>query len=266
MGIAIDTVGAYAAAPGAAFSAATVSPGDSFTVRSFSGQSSATLERLIYSGDVKGGVRVTSANLHDDVTGISFHTDGEPSVMLMPPEQGQRLVSGDTLSVDLEGSTVNDALGALSIVYNGPSWAAARLHQWGDISSLIKFIKPVQVAVTADATVGTWVDTLITTTENQLKAGMDYAVLGYVVDAHIGLVGVKGSETSNLRICGPGIDRAEDTSDFFVQWANREGGPRIPVFNADNRNAFYVSVLDNAASTAVNVTLVLAMLSQTLSS
>ena len=42
--------------------------------------------------------------------------------------------------------------------------------------------------------------------------------------------------------------------------SNRHGTPHIPVFNGNDKGAFYVSTVDNVASSTPKITLVLAEL------
>ena len=266
MGLAIDTVLASKANPGAGPTAATVANGDSATVRSFSTSSWAKLTQIIRSGATAGFAQVRSPMFHDDVRGIRVTTSEAISTFLLPRDIGQPLVSQDTLTLELSGGTAETDILALVNYYADLQGSAARLHSWGDITGNIKSIKPLEVAVVSSATIGQWTDTLITATENLLHANTDYAVLGYLTDTALGVVGVKGQETGNLRVCGAApVDDAE-TSDYFVRQAEYHGVPFIPVINAANKDSIYVSCAADAASVAANVSLILAELASNLSS
>jgi hypothetical protein len=140
-----------------------------------------------------------------------------------------------------------------------------RLHSWGDLSGNIRYIKSIEVDMGAIA-VGVWTDTLITTTENQLHANKDYAVLGYQLATPLTAFGVKGSATGNLRACGPGATSTLDISEYFVIMSQLNQIPYIPVFNSDDRFAFYVSAFNNVAvgGGAAHCYLILAELINTL--
>lgn len=245
--------------------AATPATGDSFTVRNFPDSAWGRLEGVYAQASGTRQVRVTSPAFHDNVTGLTFTTSQQPGTFFMPDGIGQPLVHGDTLAVSLDAAATSDSLAALLVYYSQMSGSDGRYYQWGDISGIVKSIKAMQVAVTSSATIGQWVDTGITTTENQMHAGTDYAILGYLTSVALAAVGVKGQETGNLRACGPGSTNALDTSDYFVDLSNRHGTPHIPVLNADNRNSIYVSVAANTASVASTITLICAELSQRLS-
>lgn len=266
MGLAIDTILTSKANPGASPVAFAAANGDSLTVRNFAPTDRAYLYNLIRRGAASGMARVRSPLLADNVTGVQFYTGETPSVLTLPEEVMQNLYAQDNLIVEGTGGTAETDLILLGVYYTNLLGGAARLHNPGDIKPLVKNIKPVHVAVTSSATIGAWEDTVITTSENLLQANTDYAVLGYVTDTALACVGIKGQDTANLRVCGPGTTLTEDTSDYFVKLSNRCGMPAIPVINSANSPALYVSVADSAASTAANVTMVLAELTQNLPS
>lgn len=264
MGVAMDTIGltaTQAATPANPLQLAAVG-GDSLTVRNYAVTDKAWLEAIglnfatAASGD---NFQLTSPMLHDDVSGINFQTAGNPAAFLMPREVGQLLTPGDTLAAEVTDGTASDvATASLHAYYANLPGASARLASWSDISGNIRYLKQVRVAVTPVA--GAWVDTLLGTNADVLHSKADYAVLGYVADANATAIGVKGQFTSNLRACGPGVDSTLSISDYFVAMADKMKMPHIPVFNADDRLAVYVSLLAAATGT-VNVTLNLAELS-----
>ena len=266
MGLAIDCIASNIANPGASFTATTTTnSGDSLTIRNYPPSAWAKIIEVIRRHNTSGAVRVLSPLLHDNVTGMTWYTSETPSLFEMPDYIGQAVEPGDTLVIQATGDTTHQAVIYTTIYYQDLTGASANFYQWGDISGAIKNIKPITVAVTASGTVGTWADTLITTTENQLHATSFYAVLGYSTDTALGAVGFKSQATANLRVVGPGSALPEDTSDYFVAKANDWGIPFIPVFNGQDRGAAYVTVGDNAASTTANITLILAELNGTFS-
>lgn len=258
----MDTVLTSKANPGATLTATTPASGDSLTVRSFNPGSFAGLAGLVRDGATSGAAQVKSPSMHDDVAGINFHTSETPSTLLLPRNTWQALQPSDTLTVNASGGTAETDIVALIAYYTQLNGIAARLANWGDIAGNVVNIETIQVAVAANATAGQWSDTLVNSTQSTLKANFDYAVLGYVSDTSLAVVGVRGSDTGNLRACGPGTSISYDTSEWYIQLGERSQYPCIPVFNANNQGSFYVSVADKAASTAANVTLICAQLSQ----
>ncbi len=265
MPMALDTVGFYATNPGTG-AAATASPGDSFTNRNATPGSYIGLEQIGRQGATEGYVQIKSPLLHDNVRGIQITPSETPSARLVSRYGIQALKPQDTLSVSLAGGTAEVDAGFYQVGYDDLPGSAARLHSWGDIAGLVQYIKWQEVDFNTNATAANWADTVITTTENLLEANVDYAVLGYLTDVAVLAFGIKGGETNNLRICGPGVLRSEVTTEFFIQQSMDTGKPRIPVFNSSNRFSVYASCLAVQTSTAVKGQLCLARLSQNLSS
>lgn len=260
MGKAIVTVAGTVANPGATFTALTASPGDTFTVRNFNQQSRAWLAGVVRRGATAGGVRVRSPLLLDNTQGLRWALPTGTSTMLTPQEKAQQLQAQDALTVEVTGGAAESDGAALTMYYEDAPGANARLASWGDIAGNIAGLFPYVVNGAASATIGTWGDTAITNLYNLLKANEDYAVLGYVVDAACLAVAIKGDDTSNFRIGGPGTTDQKVTCRHFVDRSDALGAPAIPVINAANAGNTFVSVVDVAAGTAVNVTLVLAQL------
>ena len=264
MGYALDTVALdvhNAATTALGLTNATTASGDSLTVRNFKDTAAAYLQNVYLQGaSAPRRFRLLSARLHDNVTGISFDALESPTEYLIPPELDQPLYAADTLIAQMDAAASSDTVAALFISYTDLPGISADLRSWAQIKSRIIDLKPVEVDVTSSATIGAWSDTLLTTTENQLKADYEYAVLGVEGTAAFAAVGVKGSATGNLRVCAPGASPTLRLTDYFVYMSEANNQPMIPVFNANDRTAFYVSVLANTASAADNVFLILARL------
>jgi hypothetical protein len=262
MGLAIDTPAFVATNPGAS-AAATFATGDSGTIRNFAGTDRALLVELFRQGATEGLVAVRSALLHDAVRGIQYTPSETPSAILVPRRLNQPLRPQDTLSAFLGGGAAEVDMGGMQVMYTNLPGVNARLHMWSDLEALIQYVKIVEVDFNTAATAGQWQDTVITTTENLLHANTDYAVLGYIVDVACCLFGVKGVDTGNLRVCGPGVLRSEVTSQYFAQLSDDTGLPTIPVINSANQGAIFASCAAVATGTAVKGQLILGQLSQT---
>jgi hypothetical protein len=244
--------------------AATIAPGDSLVVRSFAPGQSAYLEDVILKGGQAVTGRVLSPYLHDTTRGITVTSSQAPTLRTIPRQAAQPLSSQDLLILQANSGASNSSIVALRTYYTDLGASDARLYMPSDVLPLISEVKPVEVDVAASATIGQWNDTLITVTENLLKANTDYAILGYSVDVACAVVAFKGQDTGNLRIGGPGTPLQDVSAEFFLDQSMQTGRPHVPVINAANVNNTFVSVADNAASTAVKVQLILAELTQNL--
>jgi hypothetical protein len=265
MGRAIETVMASAVNPGAggAVGVFTLS-GDTGQVRSFDPPARASLLSLIRMGTTAGFAGVRSPLLHDADTGNRFTPAESPSVYSLPGWIGQDLTSQDTLTFDISGGAAETDLELATIYYDNVGGATARLFSPSDIMGNVENLKPQRVAVTSSATAGVWVDTPLGTTENLLHANTDYAILGYTASVALAAVGIKGIETGNLRICGPGSTQEYPTTDYFWQMSVRTNKPCIPVVNAANIGGLFVPCAAATASVAATVELYLAELTNNL--
>lgn len=251
MGRAIDTVLAFATAGAASPfpTALAATTGDSLSVRSFDRTKKAYLQSVIYSAGGGQLGRVASPLMHDNVTGLTFEPAEVPANWELPPEGAVELRPTDTISAFGGIAAAGTIVMGLVNYYEDLDGADGKFFNWADIRGLVRYIKSFQVSLGAIA-VGAWTDTLITTTENQLHADEYYAILGYQCSAAVDIVGFKGSATANLRVCGPGPVSSLDISEYFITFSEKSGRPCIPVFNANDRTAFYVSAAAHAALAA----------------
>jgi hypothetical protein len=260
---AIDTVYTYVANPGAGPTATAAAAGDSLNIRDFnSATSKAYLEQLFRRGATAGYARIRSPRLHDNVTGINAYSSETEDTLGLPIQASQPLWPNDALIVEMSGGAAETDAAVFLVYYENLAGASARLAHWADIMPLIKSIKEFQVAAPAGA--NAWTDTAFTTTENQLHADSDYAILGLRSSAAVGALAVKGPDTGNLRVGCPGATLSLDTEDWYIRNDVHSGyGERwIPVINANNRFSTYVSAIDVAAVAGLIVTVVAAELSQ----
>lgn len=271
MGVAIDTVGfvrSVTTTPDIVPATATPATGDSFSVRSFPASSEALLQDIFYTGNGAGDqIRLRSPMFHDNIRGIFFLPNKATEHFAMPPVVAQSLVSQDTFSVEAAVSVASESVvGSYSVYYKDLKGAAARLYSPGDVMGIIKSIKVVEVNVAQGTVPGVWIDALITEAEDLLHANKDYCVLGYYVDTECACVGIKGTETGNLRICGPGILDSKVTMNYFADKSTRMNLAELPVINSANKGSLYVTILSDGSDSTVRAQLVLGELEHNLQS
>lgn len=263
MGLAIDTVlfdVHNAATTAAGLTTATPATGDTANVRSFDRPAYASVDALLMQGSGTRQARLISPRMHDNVTGFTFQSAESPAQFLFPPEFGQPLYSVDALTLSLDAAASSDTVAALVNYYSDLRGISADLRKWADIKPNIVNLKSMQVACVSAATIGQWTDTVITTTENQLKADYSYALLGFETNAALLCMGIKGPATGNLRVCAPGSTETLDITSYFIEMERRHGRPYIPVFKANDRGNTFISVAANTASVNANVYAILAQL------
>lgn len=265
---AIDTIASFQTTVGSSYAEGVMASGDSSVVRNFPQNGRARLVD-VFSDHVTSvqPFRIRSPLLHDNVQGIRFFPGETPSEGLMPKYVQQLLHPQDDLTIELStAATTGKALAALLLYYDQLPGAMARLYNLGDIAGIVENIKPLPVSIASGAnTAGAWLDTILTDEESLLHANTDYAVLGFGTDVGVASIAVRGIDTGNLRVGGPGVVESAITEDYFVKLSERLQAPCIPVINSANIGATYLSIISSAATgAAANPYLILAELSQNL--
>jgi len=262
VGKACEVITARATNPGATGAAPTVNTGDSLTVRDSEGPGATYLEGVWYGGATRGFIRVTSARLHDNVQGIRLRAPAARQVNLLPPEFDQRLHGNDTLALLLAGGAAETDMLGLLVYYEDVGGLDARLASWEQIKSRIVNIAGQEITHSTSATTGDWsAGAAINEDFDNFKADTKYAVLGYICDPAVGALAIRGSDTGNVKIGGPGDNDPIETRRWFVKMSERTGRPHIPVISSANKASTLVFVADPAVSTAIDITLILAELS-----
>lgn len=259
-GALITDAGVATIAAGPTLTAVTAGAGSTFTVRNAAIGSTVDLIDIWAKNTTAGQVRVTSPNLVPVSNGIRIQTVTGLADFLLggPPLQG--LIPQDNLQVSALATATNVYLACIQSYYASLPGGAMTLHMPGDILAQAQFVFGWPVAATASATPGAQGATPITTTVDSSTANRWYAVLGYVTDTVVGAVGIAGVDTSQLFIGGPGDTAGIHTRNYFADLSMRTGLPCIPLFNAANKASTNVIVVDNAASTAINATLICAQM------
>jgi hypothetical protein len=261
MGKAVEIISGFATNPGASFALATMSAGDSSTIRNASLQAGVFLENMWMQEATAGELRIRSPKLHDAVQGIRVKTpaaDPRPRLGLYP---SQKLFPQDQLTLELTGGGAEVDVFSLLIRYEDLPGQQARLFAWEELAPRIANITTQEIVFNTAATAGQYgVATAINATVDSLKANTDYAVMGYLCDTSVCSIGIRGPDTGNLRIGGPGINQAIETREWFINLSKWEGRPWIPVINSANKAGTFVDALATQITTAITLELWLAEL------
>lgn len=261
MGKGLEVVAGRVTNPSTTITALTADTGNSFVVRNFDISQAAYLDAFWTQGATAGAARIRSAKFHDFIQGIRYTFIAGVSRNLMPDELAQPLTPQDTLTVEMSGGAAETDLAAFLVYYNEAPGMSARLATWDQIQSHLVSVVTAEVAVTNPTTAGDWsAGTPINATFDDLKANTDYAVLGYQCATAVGCVGIQGSDTSNMRVGGPGTTESIETRDWFLSKGKATGRPYIPVINSANKGATLVSVAHTATGGTTTVDLILAQL------
>lgn len=241
---AMEILSGYVTAPSTTFTAFTMSNG-SVTIRN--GKEPISLIAAGGLWQTAGVLRVRSPLMHDNVQGIRLQSGTAAYAKnLYPLGAKQPLHAQDTLVAELTGSATSGDLeiGWLLVHYADVMGLQMRLSTWDKVKSAIKHVLGVENTAIATGTDGAITEELINADMDCLKANTDYALLGYVCGAaEAGVVTFRSTETSNLRIGGPGpLISPLDTRDWFKKLSVKTGLPTIPIFNSANKAGWYVGV------------------------
>lgn len=259
----VTDCGAVAIGAGPVLTAVPAGAGSTFVVRNAPLSSSVYLIDMWEKSAAVGQARVASPNLVPVSNGIRIQVPTGLADFLLPRSQQQTLVPQDILTVSALGTAANVNGIALQTYYQNLGPNGMNLFNPGDINGNYEFIFGWPVAAAASATTGAQGLTNITTTVDSSDANKYYAVLGYQTDTAVLAVGISGIDTSQLFCGGPGDTAGYRTNGYFQDLSLEIGMPCIPVWNAANKGNTNIVVVDNAASTAANVTLILAQMNPT---
>lgn len=263
MASAIEVLGAKVTNPGAGPTACSPAAGDSLTVRFAPGQTQAWLLNLWGQEATAGFIQVRSPKLHDVTRGIRERVLASVTRGLLADMVNQYLTPQDTLIVEAGGGAAEtDAFGLL-IYYPDFQGPTQRLATWEQLQPRIANILTVELAMVAPTVAGDWAaGTLLNAASGAdlTKPNTDYAVLGYLTDTACTSVSIRGADTGNLRIGGPGTTEAIETRDWFIALSRAINAPAIPVVNSAGKGAITVAQQNNAAAGTPNIDLILAEL------
>lgn len=264
MGMALEIVGAKVTmASTAAEAAMSASTGDSLTVRSFETVNPAYLLNFGGYQATAGYTEVKSPRMHDNVRGIRARILATTPDAQLCEYAMQPLYPSDVLGVYNIGGNSEVDSAFLLLFYQDAPGMAARLATWEQVKPRIVNLASSECLMTAPGVAGDWgagVSLSDSSTGDLLKADTDYAILGYLTDTVCTAVGIKGPDTGNVRVGGPGYIDPRHTRNWFVQTALFTGLPTIPIVNANNKGSTNVAQLFNAASGTPHIDLLTAEL------
>lgn len=261
MGAALIVDGGVATvATGPALTTVTAGADSSFTVRNASLTSGIQLMDAWRDSAHVGRVQITSPKLVPVSNGIRLQTPSGLADFLLPGPPFQALTPQDTLTVQDDGTAADVDAVCIQTWYDDLASAGMVLKMPGDISGQTDFVFGWPVAATSSSTAGDQNSTVITTTVDSSTANRWYAVLGILTDVEVTALGIKGISTSQLFCGGPGDANPTRMRNYFADLSMRSGKPCVPLFNAADKANTNIALIDQAASTAINATLILAQL------
>lgn len=256
----ITDAGVATVAAGPVITKVVAGQGMTFTVRGTNSAANSWLTDTWRESAHAGLVQITSPNLVPVTNGINIKTATGLTDGLLPKGVYQSLTPQDALNVQDNGTAADVDLIAIQSYYTDTGGGGMKLKNPGDIYGAAEYVFGWPVAVTSSATPGNQGTALITTTEDSSSANYWYALLGIEVDTAVGVIGLVGTDTSQL-LCGkPGSTDQLKSRSYFADKSVQTGLPCIPCFNAANKGATSIAAIDRAASVATNATMILAQM------
>lgn len=238
----------------AALTALTMNTGDTNAVRSYGDGASYALLNTWSQQATAGFVRVRSPRLHDSTQSLRFVANAALPKALMPIGSEQKLYQTDTLTLEIQGGGAEVDAAAFAVLYGNVSSGAGRFATWEQVKPLIRNYLTVQVDVAGPTTSGDWsAGTNFTNFTDLLHADTFYAILGYTLDTASLAVAVRGPDTGNYRVGGPGELNADETREWFKRLSREHQTPLIPVINSQNKAATQAFVARVGAGGTINV-------------
>lgn len=261
MGAALITDGGVATVgTGPVLTAVTAGAGSSFVVRNSSLAAGIHLVDTWRDSAAVGRIQLTSTDFVPVSNGIRLQTPSGLADFLLPRGPIQSMTPQTTIDVQDDGTAADVDAVCIQTYYDDLATPGMLLKMPGDISGNTDFVFGWPVAITTSGTAGDQNSTVITTTVDSSTADRWYAVLGYVTDTEVTALGLKAGSTSQLFIGGPGDVNPRRVRNYFQDLSLDLGKPCIPLFNAADKANTNVCAIDQAASAAANVTLILAQL------
>lgn len=251
----------FVTAPDTTLTTLTMGSGDSATIQPVQGNSRVCLLNMWADWQTAGILRITSTKLHDAVQGIRSAGTASEVIPLLPWETKQELYPQDALTIQLSGSaTAGDIESASLLVYYEDLPGAAQML-WTPQQVEGRKLNTLNTQHTlALGTAGGYSgEAALSAGTETMKANTWYALLGYTVTVECCSIGIRSTETANLRVGGPGHEQRKDiTNEWFVNLSRYFNMPMIPLFNSANKaNILLDGVQDeNGADTILTLNFV----------
>jgi hypothetical protein len=187
--------------------------------------------------------------------------------LLLPNSVDIPAWSADTLSVSVNGTAADNADVVLQLYYTDMPGSAQRLARYDFVEQTIRQgiggtsrVLGIEVTVTPGATGNYGTSVALNANDDRLQADFDYALIGYSCDQPILSFGIRGPDTSFLRIPMPGHWNTRITADWFLRQSQQRNQARVPVINANNKGSTLLDAIHPSNAGATKLSLYLAQL------
>lgn len=203
-----------------------------------------------------GIMEIRSPKLHDNVHGIRLRVPAANADGLLTEGYPQRLYAQDTLAWQTAGGSGAGAIQPswMLIYYEDLQGIAARLIDSATLKARSVEIYSQEVQLTGAVNGAYSAGVALNANFDFMKPNTDYALMGYVVDKNCCSVHIRGADTGNLRVGGPGATVLPHlTSEWFWRISDYFGIPMIPVFNSAAKQGIFSDVVTDHNGGSFNV-------------
>lgn len=264
MGQALELLTGHTTAASTTFTALTMCTGNSLGIRNADIRARVALLSAWGVHQAASAIRIRSPRLHDNNQGIRFTVDASNASPFYPAHRFmQPLIPQDVLTVDQTGSGTSGDIdfASLLVYYADLPGVSGRFINSDQLAAWGVNIMGQEVSI-ALGTSGDYTGEVAINSGSgldQWKANTDYALVGYTVSALCQCVRLRGVDTGNVGVGGPGfISNHELTGNWFAKLSDRFQLPLIPVLNAANKFSILVDGVqdENGTDTVANFSLV----------
>ena len=264
MGRVMEIVTGFVTAPDTTFTALTMAAQNSLTVRNTAIEADIKLLNAWVDSQGAGLMRIKSPQFHDNVQGLRLRHIASQVLPLLPASIPQKLVTQDTLVVELTGSATGGDIetACLLTVYDDLPGISGTYITAAELKERMVDLVTVENTIALGTSGGYSGDEAIDAEYDLLHVNKSYAILGYQVSAECACIRYRGSDFSPLGLGGPGNESFPHiTTDWFVKLSEMHGEALIPVFDSANKGSVLIDGAQDENGTDVTVQTFLAELS-----
>lgn len=230
---------------------------DSNVIRNYPDNANAWLLGTWNQSHDTGSFEIRAPSMHDNVNGIQGLALSTEVLRYMFLGKMQYMKNMQNTIIMLEGNSGAGEYSviALLIYYEQLKASEGNYITYDQFKGKSKQIMSMTHSLTPASTINYTDGEVITTDQDQFKAGKKYAFLGFKALGNDEIVSfcLRSSDTGNLRIgqpAGYGAHYSEDL--FYLDIAMKSGLPVIPVISAENADNTYLDLAANVATSAKN--------------
>lgn len=253
MPLALRAIAGYVTNPSTTLTTWTMATNDAATVQNFTSGRAYLIN--MWGQNVTAGLQqVTSPRLHDTSRGIRYSILASNSIPPWQMGQKQPLFAQDLLVPQQTGEASGVDAGCMLQWFSDLGGSDARLVMPDSVASRIEQLVTVETTHTIGSTAGDWSGSVALNSGSALlRANRDYVLLGFTTNTAVCSIGIRGPDTGQQRMAGPGTTDRNTTQSWYErlsQWTNL---PCCCIINAANQGATFVDLQSTATSGTVVV-------------